>query len=85
MRTKGKVNIIAPPVCNIYTMEISYNGATENIPQTFLADLLGIKGIADKQGIAVAVNQQVIPRSNWSNYTLNDKDSILVIKATQGG
>lgn len=36
-------------------------------------------------GIAVAINSQVIPKKNWSDYTLSDSEDILIIKATQGG
>ncbi|PZP47425.1 MAG: thiamine biosynthesis protein ThiS [Pseudopedobacter saltans] len=37
------------------------------------------------EGIAVAVNGKVIPKSKLSNYTLRSGDKILIIKATQGG
>lgn len=37
------------------------------------------------KGVAVAVNQTVIPQSAWSDTHLQDQDKILVIKATQGG
>ncbi|MBL7558900.1 sulfur carrier protein ThiS [Olleya sp. YSTF-M6] len=36
-------------------------------------------------GIAVAVNQNIITKSDWSATTPNNGDSILIIKATQGG
>lgn len=36
-------------------------------------------------GIALAVNQNIITRTNWNTTTLNDGDSVLIIKATQGG
>lgn len=37
------------------------------------------------QGIAVAVNDQVIPRDLWQAQTVQDQDSILIIQATRGG
>ncbi|UIR56902.1 sulfur carrier protein ThiS [Sphingobacterium sp. SRCM116780] len=37
------------------------------------------------KGIAVAVNNQVIPKTAWSNTTLQHQDHILIISATQGG
>jgi len=37
------------------------------------------------QGIAVAVNDNVIPRKEWDNTFLKDNDKILIIKATMGG
>ena len=36
-------------------------------------------------GIAVAVNQQIISKTNWNTKELQNGDSILIIKATQGG
>jgi len=36
-------------------------------------------------GIAVAVNENVISKTQWSSTFLNQNDAILIIKATQGG
>jgi sulfur carrier protein len=36
-------------------------------------------------GIAVAVNQNIITKSDWNNTILNNNDEVLIIKATQGG
>ena len=38
-----------------------------------------------QQGIAVAINNHVIARSLWEQTLIQDKDRILIIKATQGG
>ena len=37
------------------------------------------------KGIAVAVNQEIIVRGDWSSHLLNPGDNITIIKATQGG
>jgi len=37
------------------------------------------------KGIAVAVNNQVIPKANWADTPLREADQILIITATQGG
>lgn len=37
------------------------------------------------KGIAVAVNNHVVPQSQWASTALQDQDSILIITATQGG
>jgi len=37
------------------------------------------------KGIAIAVNNKVIPKTNWDNYELKDNDSVTIIRATQGG
>ena len=36
-------------------------------------------------GIAVAVNQRMVPRTEWDSYTLNEDDNIIIIKAVCGG
>ncbi len=36
-------------------------------------------------GIAVAVNNRMIPRAEWDSFALNDGDNILIIKAVCGG
>ncbi len=36
-------------------------------------------------GIAIAVNNQVIPRSQWEAFLLAEGDKITIIRATQGG
>ncbi len=39
----------------------------------------------DKNGIAVAVNQRVIPRHQWANVSLQANDEILIVQAVPGG
>jgi sulfur carrier protein len=41
--------------------------------------------LINKKGIAVAVNASVIPKTNWNNFKLTNKDKIMVITATAGG
>ena len=36
-------------------------------------------------GIAVAVNQRMVPRTEWDSYTLSEGDNIIIIKAVCGG
>ena len=36
-------------------------------------------------GIAVAVNQRMVPRAEWDSYALSEGDNILIIKAVCGG
>jgi len=50
-----------------------------------LLALLGELGLADRRGVAVAVNGEVVPRSAWGGRALGDRDRVIVIRATQGG
>lgn len=37
------------------------------------------------QGIAIAVNNRMVPRTEWTDYTLTEGISIIIIKAACGG
>ena len=37
------------------------------------------------QGIAIAVNNKMIPRSEWEKFALQENDNLVVIKAACGG
>ncbi|HXI00034.1 MAG TPA: sulfur carrier protein ThiS [Sphingobacteriaceae bacterium] len=37
------------------------------------------------KGLAVAINQTIVPKTNWESHILNPGDQIIIIKATQGG
>lgn len=50
-----------------------------------LADLLGELGLAERKGVAIAIDDVVVPRSTWPTRPLADGERILVIQATQGG
>lgn len=41
--------------------------------------------IVDKGGIAVALNNEVIPKQKWESTKLNDNDKLVIITATAGG
>lgn len=38
-----------------------------------------------RAGIAVAINQQVIPRSHWDSQSLQEGDTIMLFTAIAGG
>jgi sulfur carrier protein len=52
---------------------------------TTLSQLLDQLGLSGRNGLAVAVNNAVAPRSGWPTRRLADGDQVLVIQATQGG
>jgi sulfur carrier protein len=68
-------------------MELTINHTTktfEVLPDN-LAALMTMEIPGKKKGIAVALNNRIIPLSAWAETLLRDKDSILIITATQGG
>jgi sulfur carrier protein len=50
-----------------------------------IAGMLKQMGLTNSAGIAVAVNETIVQKSRWPEYILKEKDSITIIKATQGG
>lgn len=46
---------------------------------------LKINGFTSQNGVAVALNNQVVPHGQWHCTPVFDGDNILVITATQGG
>ena len=37
------------------------------------------------QGLAIAINQNIVPKTQWESHLLQSDDQIIIIKATQGG
>jgi sulfur carrier protein len=52
---------------------------------TTLTQLLSGLGLCAARGVAVAINDAVVPRSSWEDQRLAEGDQLLVIQATQGG
>ncbi len=61
------------------------NESIELTESAKISELLGQLSYADKKGIAVAINEAVVPKIKWTEYTLNENDKVLIIQATQGG
>lgn len=67
-------------------MNVIVNNKTVELPDASgINALLAQLNIASPQGIAIAVNEQVVPKSEWQSCVLKDNDAVLLIRATQGG
>jgi sulfur carrier protein len=66
-------------------MEITVNSQPKTVKSDSLHELLQEMLGEKTRGIAVAINQNIIPKTEWSSATLKEKDNLLIIKATQGG
>ena len=67
-------------------MTVFINNKEHNLIQTKnLFEVLTDVNLISQRGIAVAVNNTVIPKSEWEKYQLNENDKITIITATQGG
>ncbi len=59
----------------------SFTTTTDNS----LSGVLKAYGLQPGKGVAVAVNQCVVPKTEWDSYVLKEKDQLIIIKAAQGG
>lgn len=67
-------------------MNLTVNDEPRNFADDLnLAQIVCELGMAERKGIAVAVNQSVVPSSLWADRELKDGDQIILIEATQGG
>lgn len=58
--------------------------ATAGVNDVTVALLVGTLG-RDGRGIAVAVNEEVVPRSRWDLTIVLDGDRVEILTAAQGG
>jgi sulfur carrier protein len=67
---------------------IQINGETVTLPDSgALTDVLRAHGIdpASARGVAVAVNERIVRRSDWVDKILTSGDEIEIVTARQGG
>jgi sulfur carrier protein len=76
-----------PEAQSFLGMEITINNQLRSIA----ADSVTVQHILDmevpkrQKGIAVAVNNVIVPKAEWESYPVLSQDKIVIIKATQGG
>ncbi len=64
---------------------IILNGSNKQLDnKTSITQLLENLGLSEKR-LAVEVNQQIIPRSGFASFTLNEQDKIEIVQAIGGG
>jgi sulfur carrier protein len=66
------------------TVRVNDELRTFAAPITLLSALREL-GVAERRGVAIAIDDEVVPRSAWPNRKLVDGSRLLVIQATQGG
>ena len=66
-------------------MNITVNGERRSLePGTSLGELVENLGLEGKR-IAVEVNRDIVPRSEYDDYRLSDNDTIEIVNAIGGG
>jgi sulfur carrier protein len=69
-------------------VELSINGKISEVNFTNLGEWASAEfdcPAANINGIALAVNDKIIPKSKWEEFCLQNGDHILAIGAVQGG
>jgi thiazole synthase len=67
-------------------MKVSLNGTMVEVAGTgALVGVLAAAGIDDLRGVAIAVDGEVIPRSDWAQASVAEGQQVEVLRAVQGG
>jgi sulfur carrier protein len=68
-------------------MDLKINNQTKQFTTYSLTvqALLDLEIPEKQNGIALAINNTVIPKTDWNTHFLKETDDILIISATQGG
>jgi sulfur carrier protein len=66
-------------------MEIVLNGEKKQITDQISVEALLRHLNSPLEGVAVAVNGNIIPRSKWHQEKLENKDKVEILGAVQGG
>jgi sulfur carrier protein len=69
-------------------MLLTVNGASLEVPGTgaaALLDVLAAAGMDDLRGVAIALDEEVVPRSHWPTCRLHEGQRVEVVRASQGG
>ena len=65
-------------------MNVIINGKPADVKAANLKELAAELNLPEK-GIAVAVNNAMVPRTEWENTALNANYNVVIIKAACGG
>lgn len=67
-------------------MDVFVNNEIQSIEDNSnLTSLMKLINMDERKGIAIAINNSVIPKTIWGEYVLHSNDKITIIRATQGG
>jgi sulfur carrier protein len=66
-------------------MKLMVNGRERNSSSRNIRELLVEMQLEERPGMAVALNDQVIPRAEWPDTPLSPEDKITIIVAVAGG
>ena len=66
-------------------MNIQLNGAARDIPEGYTAqDLVNLLELQGKR-LAMEINREILPRTQYDHYRLQDGDQVEIVHAIGGG
>lgn len=66
------------------SLRITINNEEQMTDATCISQL-AVELQLPERGVALAVNNRVVPRTNWETTPINEGDSVTIIKAAFGG
>lgn len=67
------------------TLTVTVNGTPGDVSEGTTVDDVVTRMGRGRSGVAVAVNDEVVPRSQWTGAVLRPGDRVEVLTAAQGG
>ncbi|HEX4505184.1 MAG TPA: sulfur carrier protein ThiS [Alphaproteobacteria bacterium] len=67
-------------------MDICLNGAPHRFDGSSLIELLAAQAIDEsRKGVAVAINEEIVPRAEWATAVLKSGDTVEIVRPHSGG
>ena len=66
-------------------MKISVNNKEMELPEAATIALLAHQLQLPPKGVAIAVHNAMVPRTQWDGHMLHEGDDVVIIKAACGG
>lgn len=67
-----------------FVMNIIINGKSTDVKAANISELAAELGLPEK-GVAIAVSNKMVPRTEWESTALSANDNVVIIKAACGG
>ena len=66
-------------------IRLTVNGEPREVPDGATVDAVVASLTGQADGVAAAVNGEVVPRHSWTGAALRDGDQVEIVTAVQGG
>lgn len=67
-------------------MEVFVNEEKQQVAEDITVhELVKQMGYEQTDGVALAINEEVVPKTQWGEKAVKPEDDIMIIRATQGG